>query len=553
MVCCLLLLVEGFSQTTVDENTFKKENLFKVNGSINVTNTRYQAYGMEGQRDPLFYQLQANLNFKILTIDVPFTAVINNQKSAFGGPPPPPTRIGIKPTYKAFTFHAGYSAMNFSEFSLSGAQFLGGGVEVKPKKSAVSGKVMYGRFQQSNVEFDANHIIIGIPTYERWGGGAALDVKLKDQNFGAHVFTAKDDPSSVAGSDTLTLKAIDNLVFGFTANNKLSKKISVDGEISWSAYTPETRTGKDVLEGYSYLNNLGGLYLANNSSSFNKALFANLKYTEKKYNAKISYRRIDPDYRSLGAVSLNTDLEDITGSVTRHLFNKKLILTGTGGFQKNNLAEDQAARTTKLIGAINAVINPKEGWTINANYASFTTSTRMELVPEFLDTLRYAQVTKSGSGSIIRVIPREKTAHTFTLLGCYQEALANDVSTSNTVMGALSYNLNALKSKLNTTLAVNANQTTTEDAKMLLTGPSLNFGKPILKGKITPQIAMASMFTYIQEVYVGMIYNFRLGASYKLKKKHTFNLSGSFIHKDLNSAINVTQELVGTIAYNFNF
>ena len=64
---------------------------------------------------------------------------------------------------------------------------------------------------------------------------------------------------------------------------------------------------------------------------------------------------------------------------------------------------------------------------------------------------------------------------------------------------------------------------------------------------------MASMFTYVRDVYVGMIYNFRLGAAYKLKTKHTFNLSASLIHKDFTSALNPVQELVGTIAYNFNF
>ena len=69
------------------------------------------------------------------------------------------------------------------------------------------------------------------------------------------------------------------------------------------------------LEGYTYLNNLGFLFDANTSSYLSKAMKYNLDYKKDKINLKFAYRRVDPEYRTMGSVYLNNDFEDITGTL----------------------------------------------------------------------------------------------------------------------------------------------------------------------------------------------------------------------------------------------
>ena len=126
-------------------------------------------------------------------------------------------------------------------------------------KQIVKLKLVYGRFAKA-----IDTIVPGnlSKTFERWGYGINTIIGTEKNNLGFLLFKAKDIKTSISGFDTLvTSKPADNLILGITTKQKISKNLTFEGEIDWSAYTYDTRKTDTKLEGYTYLNNLGSLFL----------------------------------------------------------------------------------------------------------------------------------------------------------------------------------------------------------------------------------------------------------------------------------------------------
>jgi hypothetical protein len=307
---CFTLLSFSQDSSATGVKSFVKENT-AISGSIGFVNTVFASDDPNASRDPYFWQVQANLNIQLGPVSVPLSARYNAQ----GGDatfPTLPTQIGISPKYKDWTAHLGWRSLTFSEYSLAGAQFVGVGVEYNPSKFWIATKALYGRFQQAEIFFDQNRVITGIPTYERFGYGAQIQMGKKDHQIGLHAFRARDDENSLTNDALIAgITPSQNFVYGLTFKDKITKRLSIDGEFNWSALTNNTNLGEELEPSYTYLNNIGGVFTVNSSTQTNKAIKANVNYAADKYNLKFSYRRIDPEYRSLGAVFLNNDLQEL--------------------------------------------------------------------------------------------------------------------------------------------------------------------------------------------------------------------------------------------------
>src|SRR5690606_872052 len=105
-----------------------KKDGIKVNGGIGMSNNFYYADGINNRLRPYYYVLTGNVNVNMYGFSLPFTFTWSNQNFAYRQPF---NIVGVSPTYKKFTFHAGYRNLSFSPYTLSGHSFLGGGVEYK--------------------------------------------------------------------------------------------------------------------------------------------------------------------------------------------------------------------------------------------------------------------------------------------------------------------------------------------------------------------------------------------------------------------------------------
>lgn len=552
-----LCLFVGISiyQAQVDESTdstgnkiiqLAKDNV-KISGGFGGMGTAYVAQGVSQQRDPFFWQLNANVNIQIGSVSIPFSAVMNQQERSFTQPF---NQYGLSPRYKWVTTHIGYRSIKFSDFSLSGNQFLGVGVELNPEKGIVRGKAVYGRFARAVDGYFTDGKVVGEPSFERWGWGGMVEIGTRKNNVGVTLFRAKDDRHSITEfANDATIKPGENMVFGITTNQKLSKKVTLKGEIDWSAYTKDTRVEETVLEGYTYLNNIP-LFYANATSSFNKAIKADLSYNEKLYRFGLSYRRVDPEYTTMGSVYLNNDFEDIQAKATVRLFKNKLTLGGSGGLQRNNLNDDKASEMLRLISSVNATYTFNKALMLTGSFSNFNSQSHMTIV-NTLDTMRYAQVTKNANLQMVYGKANDKVRNGFTIGGNFQNAKVNGLDNSTLYNASLAYQLGLLKSGFNFNVGLNAASNQTEQYTVSTLGPVISVNKRFLSGKINTSIASSSLKTFIDNVDSGLIMNLKANCSYRINRHHNLNFNASLISKNVNSTS--SSELISSLGYNYSF
>ena len=113
-------------------------------------------------------------------------------------------------------------------------------------------------------------------------------------------------------------------------------------------------------------------------------------------NAK--YRRVDPEFTTLGSAFLNNDLEDISGGGSVSLFKSKVTFNSNAGIQRNNLDNQLSANNKRFIfnSSVNWLVSQK--MQIAANYGNFNTSTRQAQLRTgvLVDSLEFFQVSRNG-------------------------------------------------------------------------------------------------------------------------------------------------------------
>ena len=69
-----------------------------------------------------------------------------------------------------------------------------------------------------------------------------------------------------------------------------------------------------------------------------KAVKATVNYTIQKTKIGLVYERVDPNYKTLGALFFANDLENIGFTLSRPFLKQKLIFNSNIGFQRDDLA-----------------------------------------------------------------------------------------------------------------------------------------------------------------------------------------------------------------------
>lgn len=522
----------------------------KVTGSFTANAIGYAVSGMRNRRDPFYWMLSGNLNVDLYGWSIPISATFSQQQRSFTQPF---NQYGLSPRYKWLTLHGGYRSMNFSNYTLSGNVFLGAGVEVAPDDLPIRFSAMYGRFAKPIAVYAVDGVISGEPALERLGYGAKLGIGRRvDRSVELIMFKAKDNGGTDL-ADTTGLRPAENLVLGITTKQALTKNLLFDMEYALSAYTTDTRQEKVEQETYSYANHLGSLFTPRESSQFNKAILANLAFTRSFYQLKLTYRRIDPEYKTMGSVFLNNDLEDISGSVSVRAMQNKLSLSISGGVQRNNLNNDLLARLTRVIGALNASYAVSDKLNFNANLSNYSSNTRMTQLRE-LDSLKYFQVTRSAGLGFNYNIGSQTVRHAFFVLTNYQGA-NDDRNGDNTF-----YNANAgyqlMLTPQNFSLSGSLNWSKNEAPVFSSTalGPSIMASQSFFGKKVRSSVSASLLNSYLSGSLASRNVNTRLATAYALSNHHTFSVDLTYLsRKPIGSFYSPIKEFRGGVLYTFVF
>jgi hypothetical protein len=536
---------------------YKKDNVLNINGGVAANAVFYN--GSNAMRDPFTWVLSGNVNFSFFNqFNLPFSFNFNN----LGGDytyPTMPNRLSLHPSYKWTTAHIGDVSMAFSPYTLNGHQFTGAGVDLAPESFPVKLSVMYGRLLKAT-EYNPDERL-NIPAYKRMGYGAKALYDRKNISLGMTFFSAKDDDNSLQIiPDSLNIFPQSNVAISWEAGLKIIKNLTLTAEYGISFLNRDVRRPSSLPPELSTIEIV--------PSSTYHAQRAELTYQLSKNTFGLGYERIDPDYQSLGAYYFTNDLENFTLSYARPLFKDKLTLAANAGLQHDNLDDNKAEETQRLVASLNLNYNHSEHLNASFSYSNFQTYTNIKSQFDYinemtnydnLDTLDFTQLSQNINLSLNWSFGKsESKKHNLNFNINYQEAADKHADVIRTGEASQFYNFatnyGLFFIPLNTQINASANVTynTVGSDNMLTYGPSLGVTSKFFDKKLTTGVSLSYNVSTDAGKWQNSIFNFRWNANYLILKKHGLNF---ILINQTRNIINhkATNDFTVTFSYMYNF
>jgi len=528
-------------------------------GGLNASGTFYHSNAESFSRDPFFWTINGNFNLSVYgVVDVPISFILSKNNSSLGTNQEMFRQFGISPKYRSVTLHLGYRNMNFSPYTMSGITFLGAGVDYNPQNSWLQLRAFYGRFasakQYKTVSAYDPNAIQDQPVFERWGYGTMITAGKKNHSVDLILFKANDNKQSITVPDSLGIKPIENFIIGVSTKNRITENLHFNLDYSLSAYTTDTRQPEIEQETYTYANNLGFLFTPRSSSQFNHSIQSALEYTFNFASLGVSYKRVDPQYQSLGISFINNDIREFAANIATSLFKNKLSLAGNFGSQVNNLDNSQLTTNKRFITSLNCTYMVNKNLNFTGSYANFNsnaTPTQIQLV----DSIKYTQSNSNFTFTSNYNFGAENRPQGVNFLTTYQQgntlnqAGTNVTDITNSFWNSyLMYRLTFSPYLLSFTLSFNYSTFETQSVNTTSTGPTLGINKGFLDNKMSVSLNSSYLNTSSSTENSSLI-NIRFFTNYKINNHHTFKLGITYLNK--SSDIKSVNQFQGNIAYNY--
>ncbi|MDR3133985.1 MAG: hypothetical protein LBU42_08215 [Prevotellaceae bacterium] len=517
---------------------------------------------MQSRRDPFAYSISANLNLNFKgIIDAPFSLYLASENKTFNAPAY--NFVGISPRYKWITAHIGSRNMSMSQFTYDGTTFMGGGIELMPENFIVKGKAFYGRLVKAVPSGDTLSPVIRQPVYERWGGAGMISIGTQSNHVDIIFFKGKDNINSLNGlaDSALTVKPEENLIFGLNTKQKIGDYLLLSLEYGFSAYTRDIRQPDVVYDEYTYANNFGGLFRPKASSQYAHAWNVKADYQSEVFTAGISFQRIDPNYQTMGALYMTNNVQDITVNATVKLLQNKINVSGSFGYQRNNLDNKSEATDARFISSLNLSYTITNNLNASLNFSNYNTSTEAAQIL-VKDSIKYAQINNNLSMNASYAIPGEVLNHSIDLLFMMQTVntinneFTQQESTDNQMNGlSAGYRLGFIETDWNIGVNASANQNKMATSNDFTSSAGISLSKGFFKKKLRTTFGFTAMFSN-SETTSNNINTIRLALGYRFLKKHSVNFNTNYLHRIINTGYDdkkIAGEWIGTLAYSFAF
>lgn len=562
----LVFLIAFFSLSVVafgqDLENIGKEKL-KITGGFGVDQNLYFSDGIDDRFNPYSYIIRGNLTASYSEFSMPVSFTYSNQQLSTSVIPF--NIVGLSPTYKAWTLHAGYRNMSFSKYTLVGHSFLGGGLEYKKDRWNVA--VMSGRLLKGQ-GFDSTSS--QLPTYDRFGGGVKISYSNNGDEITLATFHAKDAVNSIDSFPVITgVKPLENHVYSLGFKKKLNDVVSIHFEGARSGIVKDTRDA--TSEGSSFSNNL---YFMNNGTNviYNNAFNGGVDIKMGKAKVGGQFERVESDYRTLGAYMMNTDFQNITVNFSRPIIKSKVQLSARAGFQRDDLEDAKLSKMRRFVGNINTSINFSKKLNATLSYSNFNSTINIKPIDqafaqnsEFdrIDTMNYVQINQSFNGGV-NYIPLESSniVHNINLNANYSissnktpgENIANSVAGS-----MLMYTMNFKKSGLTLGLSGNGNINEYEAGESVFIGAGINSGISAFNKKVKIRLNLRANNNYENSVLTARLYSATNSYAYSIGKHQSISLNLRYTRREsiqqalLSYYTESFNEFLGSLSYNYRF
>lgn len=540
-----------FSQ---DLENIAKAKPITFHGSTSLNVIGYSIAGIPARAEPFSFVLSAQATVSLYGIEMPFSITLSDKQKSYSQPF---NQFGLSPRWKWITVHGGYRNITFSDFTLAGHTFLGGGIELTP--SIFRFGFVYGRFDRKTSESPMTPND-SLPNFSSTGFAVKVGVGTSDNFCDLILLRIRDNQNSIQQSDTSAIRTPEqNVVGGINAHFTFFKKLVFEFEGAFSLYTTNlnAQTFEDV-ENNSTLRSLNKFLAVNQSSEYYSALRSSLSYTAKYYSLKLEYKRIAPKYRSMGAYYFNNDLENITFTPAFRFFKNKVNLSGSIGFQRDNLRNSKKATSMRTIGSVNLSVNPVQVFGVDINYSNYSINQKAGRIA-LIDSVRIVQTTHNLSISPRLMFISTKLSNVVSLTYNYSSFIdRNDVTSEftqyNTNMANLVYVITLLNSQWSILSGLNVNQMKNYIGSTYYYGGSLGVSKSLLENKMNLSLNNSLNKTETTDqsgwtIITSLIANYDVTKQHSLRFNFNFtkNLSGN---QEINPAFT---EFKGDLMYIFTF
>ncbi|SEM56247.1 hypothetical protein SAMN05216436_105186 [bacterium A37T11] len=550
-----------FSGITQDLSNLGNQKPIAFNGGLELRGIFYNASGIAGRREPFTYLLSGSPTLSLYGWSIPFSFTLSKDDRSFRQPF---NQFGLSPTYKWITVHAGYRNITFSPYTLAGHTMLGAGFELNPGKLRVG--FMAGRLNRATVIDTTTQALVPF-SFSRKGYAAKLGYGTQANYFDFNFFQAKDDSTSrpdIRLPDSINVLAEANTSMGYSTRWTI-KHLFIESNGAISIYTRDINSpiNLDSIDS-KLLHRVKNFFDINGSSEWFMALDAAVGYKDKNYGLKVNYRRIDPDFKTMGSYFFSNDLESWTFAPNFSLPNGKLRVNGSVGIQHDNVRQQKQATNRRFIGSgvLSAEITKQLG--LDINYSNFSNNQKPNTL-KFADSLKIVQTTQ-----VISIMPRYLIQGTQTSQMIMFSVNISAMDDYNSYYGteAASRNIRTGQYFLNYTLSIPAKRLSlfgnlsytslkSIDVKNSYQGLSLGGNYTLKNNALQAGLNTSVMQGDTNNGSKSLIINGTANLNYRINKIQTLRFSFYLTNNNPGSAITGVNpaftETRGELAYQLNF
>jgi hypothetical protein len=392
------------------------------------------------------------------------------------------------------------------------------------------------------------------PAYDRWGGGAKVKYTKKFGSLEFIAFKASDRPGSIDVPDSIqNLQPAENLVLGLNADIKIDDKTTAKIEFARSYYTRNISLPDQAIQSFTFADNLGTLLKANTSTSINNAITAQASRNFGKFELNAKYKRVDPNYQTMGSPFLNNDLQNITGGVAFSLFKNKVTFAADAGVQKDNIDDLKEEETQRIIvnGNINVRATKKLNFSLSGS--NFTTNSYQTGVVAN-DTLQFYQITRNLTLSTFYTISSGSIPQSIFLTISRQETSDAEDNASEISNFNLGYTISLSSIGMTGNVSINYFR---NDINPILTngiGPTLQLSKSVFESKGNVSLAYSNAQTIVDGERNSDVHTISPSFNVKLFKTSTLGIQASVVNQQpVGPQATGFTELRGNVSYSYNF
>ena len=493
-----------------------------ISGQVSATIEFYNTQYPTPRYEPFSWTLYGNLSLKSEGWKIPLSFILSEKDRSFRQAF---NQIGISPEWRWLKLHAGYRNIFFSNFSLAGVTMLGAGVEMYPGLFRFG--AVYGRLQRAVASDTAN--MYGVqPAFERWGYAVKAGAGNSRNFFDLIYFHAVDKEQSLNAQERGRLLPAENDVMALASKLTLLKNLILEAEGALSIFT---RNAEDSVDKPPEVP-----LAVNSSSQALTAIRASLAYKAKKWSVAAGYKRIEPEYRSLGTYYFQNDVEQFTLSPRVSLAKGKVNLQASAGAERNDLLGLRTSSTQRLIGNFRLGWQLSQRYGVDLQYSNYGMTEKKKRPGA--DTSNVAQVQSliSCTNRYLAFVHGKSHA----LLGnvLYQKLKFNEapgLQETRYASFSISYALGLIESRLSMNTA--AGYTSAQVADLHTGTLNLNLGvqKSMYDARLQTGISANYQPSYNSGNYTGSFLMANVTAAYTIGRKHTVSIDFSFQRQKDNS------------------